>query len=425
MLNEILNSVNLGACEVNRVDQLRSVVAFAEVLQYLLNPPPKWALRDAFILPAKDILTSLAKLNAHFRISAAMCALDLSHPLAFDATVILSVPLEIILKKGVMTVPAVPAIHDAAKAPVTELAPSSVSAVTSAAAAVAGSAPTHRPSHGASISRQVSYSSTGASDAAAESQAIVASSSSAIAATGAVAAVTSTATTPNLTRRTPSVAFADTANLPPTATTADATTIEAVMDVAPVAAAAPTASSSASAAQTFITPAINRRRGNTDQSLDMDERMLLLTGSEMHAQSDQHEHLMRPAGFTNNDSEEGSSGSDEDEDEEDEGNEGVDGGVDMGMGMDSADPFMRGEDEDEDEEVCISIYTFNHNSNNFSCDGYADRIGYVSHVTFANRVMKRRTIPTRRATRKMRMMRMMEYTTTTITMMKRKETRMM
>jgi hypothetical protein len=104
-------------------------------------------------------------------------------------------------------------------------------------------------------------------------------------------------------------------------------------------------------AQSFVTPAVNRRRGNTDQSLDAEERMLLLTGSEMHNQSNQHDHLMRPPGAY-------SDGDDDDESEDDF--DGVEeGDVEALQAAVGAGEVFHMHDEDEDEVIlCALLWLF-------------------------------------------------------------------
>lgn len=277
VLNEILNSANVGTVVINRTEQLRCLVAFAEVLQYLICPPARWASRDAFILPSKDILVHLAKLNAHTRIAAAICAIDLTHPLALEASIVLSVPLETIIKKGLDAPPAPAA--DAANTP----------KVAAALTITAGGS----AADGASATRETAHDSAVGSASASAPSALT----SAEGALGPSSSSAST-TTPSVRRTT----FAP--------------------STLPSSAPAPASQATGTSAQSFVTPAMNRRRGNTDQSLDAEERLLLLTGSEMHSNSDQHGHLMRPTGAVAD-----SDGSDAGFDEEGEEGDGADGGV--------------------------------------------------------------------------------------------------
>jgi len=103
VLNDLLNAANKGIKNIESVTgtkQIRAIIRLGEALQYLLSPPPRWALRDAFVLPAKDILVSLAKLKAHTRLSAVVCLIDLKHPLSLEASIALSIPIDTIIRKG-------------------------------------------------------------------------------------------------------------------------------------------------------------------------------------------------------------------------------------------------------------------------------------------------------------------------------------
>jgi hypothetical protein len=104
VLNDLLNAANKGIGNIDLISatkQIRAIIRLGESLQYLLNPPPRWALRDAFVLPAKDILVSLAKLKAHTRLSAVVCLIDLKHPLSLEASIALSIPIDTIIRKGI------------------------------------------------------------------------------------------------------------------------------------------------------------------------------------------------------------------------------------------------------------------------------------------------------------------------------------
>lgn len=106
VLNELLNASSVGGVNsttaepISRLEQLHALVHLGEAVVNLLNPPARWSLRDAFVLPAKDILTTLVKLKAHSKLSFAVCCLDLEHPLSFDVSVLLSNPIEFLLRKG-------------------------------------------------------------------------------------------------------------------------------------------------------------------------------------------------------------------------------------------------------------------------------------------------------------------------------------
>jgi hypothetical protein len=104
VLNDLLNAANKGIGNIDSISatkQIRAIIRLGESLQYLLNPPPRWALRDAFVLPAKDILISFAKLKAHTRLSAVVCLIDLKHPLSLEASIALSIPIDTIIRKGI------------------------------------------------------------------------------------------------------------------------------------------------------------------------------------------------------------------------------------------------------------------------------------------------------------------------------------
>lgn len=289
VLNEVLNTANIGSVVVNTTDKFRALVAFSETLLYLLNPPRKWASRDAFILPAKDILASLAKQNAHMRISAAICALDLSHPLALETSIVLAVPLDAIIRKGLEPAPLAATLLAGADASVAKPAVSGAAARVSGAAA--GTSSASRPPRPPAASEGVGAT-----------------------------------TTPSV-RRTTFATTVGTAAGPSQTST----------------------SSNAASAQSFVTPASNRRRGNTDQSLDAEERLLLLTGSEMHNQSD---HLVRPTGAYSSDE----GGSDDDDDFE---GEGEDGGHHEAAGALGAGEVFHMHDEDDEVRsgfFCCIIY---------------------------------------------------------------------
>jgi hypothetical protein len=92
-----------------------------------------------------------------------------------------------------------------------------------------------------------------------------------------------------------------------------------------------------------VTPAVNRRRGNTEQSFDTEERQLL--------QGDQHEHLIRPASYRHEsedeDEDHSGHGSDHDEDNDVEDEMAVEAYLDTeGLG--------EGEEGSDDEDVSTS-----------------------------------------------------------------------
>ena len=327
VLNEVLNTANIGSLVINTTEQFRALVAFSETILYLLNPPRKWASRDAFILPAKDILSSLAKQNAHTRFSAAICALDLSHPLALETSIVLAVPLDIIIRKGLEPAPLAATLLAGADASAAKPAASAVSLnVTAPRTATAGARLSRLPSS----DRPVAGAST---DSAASTAA------------GAASAATAT---PGVRRATFAASVTDSGAAGHTSTAAGASQASNASSNAIGSNGAPLT------AQSFVTPASNRRRGNTDQSLDAEERMLLLTSSEMHNASDQHDHLVRPAGAYDSDVD----GSDDDFDED----EGAVDGQEVAQALGAGDAFhhMHDEDEDEDDEVSFvaCVYLF-------------------------------------------------------------------
>ncbi len=321
VLNEVLNTANIGSLVINTTEQFRALVAFSETILYLLNPPRKWASRDAFILPAKDILTSLAKQNAHTRFSAAICALDLSHPLALETSIVLAVPLDIIIRKGLEPAPLAATLLAGADA--SAIKPDAAAAVTSNAAVP------RIANTGARLGRLPS-----------SGRPAIGTSADPAALTVAGAAPVAT-TTPAVRRATFAASVTDSgvAGHGQTSTTAGAS------QSSNTSSSAIGTNGASLTAQSFVTPASNRRRGNTDQSLDAEERMLLLTSSEMHNASDQHDHLVRPAGVFDSDAD----GSDDDFDDDEEAVDGQE--VAQALGAGDAFHHMHDEDEDEDDEV--------------------------------------------------------------------------
>jgi len=101
---------------------------------------------------------------------------------------------------------------------------------------------------------------------------------------------------------------------------------------------------SGDAARAFVTPAINRRRGNTEQSFDTEERQLL--------QGDQHEHLIRPASYRHESEED-----DEDGDHSGDGSEhDEDNDADDAMAVEAyldTEGLEEGEEGSDDEDVSI------------------------------------------------------------------------
>ena len=80
---------------------MKSAMTFSQSLQSLLTPPAKWLERDSFIIPSKDFLVALVKLRAHEAISNILCAISLEHPLSLEASNMLIVPLEMLMRKNV------------------------------------------------------------------------------------------------------------------------------------------------------------------------------------------------------------------------------------------------------------------------------------------------------------------------------------
>ena len=86
---------------LNSYNQLRSAISFAESIQHLLLPPPKWTKRDIFVVPTKDMLLSLTRLKAHTTISRLICFINMKKPLANEAILALSLPLDTFIRKGI------------------------------------------------------------------------------------------------------------------------------------------------------------------------------------------------------------------------------------------------------------------------------------------------------------------------------------
>jgi hypothetical protein len=80
---------------------LKLTMTFSQSLQSLITPPAKWLERDSFIINSKDFLVVLVKLKAHEAISNILCAISLEHPLSLEASNMLIVPLEMLMRKNV------------------------------------------------------------------------------------------------------------------------------------------------------------------------------------------------------------------------------------------------------------------------------------------------------------------------------------
>jgi hypothetical protein len=298
VLNEVLNGGNAGAQTISRTAQLRSLVAVAEALQYLMQPPSEWTSRDAFILPVKDIMSTLAKLNAHGKLAASICAVDMAHPLALETVMVLTVPLDAMIKKGLEPTPESANTTAATEVPKPPLHPLGMSyAETRVGSQAATSA---APS-------QVTTTSTAALGASGLQSSQVSSAASAAAAP---AAANST-TTPAV-RRTVGAS-----------STAAASNEDGIVRLA-----------SSDGARPLVTPATNRRRGGTEQSMDTEDRQLLM--------QDQHDHLLRPENYRHS--------SDEDEMDGDEGDVDAEdlGFMDAG-GMDGPVVYEEGDGSEGDE----------------------------------------------------------------------------
>eukprot|EP01038_Epipyxis_sp_PR26KG_P006704 gene6704-9196_t len=102
ILSELLSVINLipTGYIIDSTDKFKSLVTFSDCVRCLLNPPEKWQNRDAFILPVRDILLCLVKLNAHKAFCNVMSCLKVDHPLSFDVGVALSGPLDSLIRKG-------------------------------------------------------------------------------------------------------------------------------------------------------------------------------------------------------------------------------------------------------------------------------------------------------------------------------------
>lgn len=73
-----------------------------ELIVMLLNPPTKWAQRELFILPARDISTALISCDIHLKLIKLFGAIKLSDVAREKALSALSCPIEVLLKKQQM-----------------------------------------------------------------------------------------------------------------------------------------------------------------------------------------------------------------------------------------------------------------------------------------------------------------------------------
>lgn len=96
-----MGCLDVGASRLDSYDHMKAAITFSQALQSLITPPAKWLERDSFIIPSKDFLVALVKLNAHEAISNILCAIGLEHPLSLEASNMLIVPLEMLMRKNV------------------------------------------------------------------------------------------------------------------------------------------------------------------------------------------------------------------------------------------------------------------------------------------------------------------------------------
>jgi hypothetical protein len=99
---------------LNTAQQLSSTITFAFAIECLLNPPNSWVLRDAFVVPVKDIMIALMELNIHARIGELLQRVSLDHPLSLETCAALSAILDVFLRKGMPLLQSV--AHDTIKA---------------------------------------------------------------------------------------------------------------------------------------------------------------------------------------------------------------------------------------------------------------------------------------------------------------------
>ena len=100
-MGELVGCLDVGESCLDSYEALKSARTFSQSLQSLLTPPAKWLERDSFIIPSKDFLVALVKLRAHEAISNILCAISLEHPLSLEASNMLIVPLEMLMRKNV------------------------------------------------------------------------------------------------------------------------------------------------------------------------------------------------------------------------------------------------------------------------------------------------------------------------------------
>ena len=111
-LEELISALR-ATCKLVNTQQLNAVTKAARTVQLLIVPPLDWASRDTFFVPSRDLLQAFAQLNAHKVLDAAICAVSVEHPLALEAVVKMSEPLETIMRKGIPLVKSSKGLTDA------------------------------------------------------------------------------------------------------------------------------------------------------------------------------------------------------------------------------------------------------------------------------------------------------------------------
>ena len=111
-LEELISALR-ATCKLDNTQQLNAVTKAARTVQLLIVPPLDWASRDTFFVPSRDLLQAFAQLNAHKVLDAAICAVSVEHPLALEAVVKMSEPLETIMRKGIPLVKSSKGLTDA------------------------------------------------------------------------------------------------------------------------------------------------------------------------------------------------------------------------------------------------------------------------------------------------------------------------
>jgi hypothetical protein len=104
-MKELLNALKIHEHAVDTTEKLKAISVLASTFQKYQTVNPAWRRSEMLVVPTKELLDMMSSQKAYQTFSEVLCAIRLDHPLAQQISLDLAIPLEILVRKGILDCP--------------------------------------------------------------------------------------------------------------------------------------------------------------------------------------------------------------------------------------------------------------------------------------------------------------------------------